>query len=299
MLRSIMPQAFRLLSFAIAVSGLVAFTGGESLGENVVRIVSKQSDKDQRGDYKVTLLNALLGHTTAEFGSYRIENVEPITRKRGFVEMLEGRLVNLYFAPADQQWEDNLLPIRIPIRKGLLNYRLLLIDKGDIETFAAIRTADDLRRLEVGLRAGWTTTKVMKALDFQIVTAPSYDSVFRMLAHRRFSFIPRGVNEIFGEVEARRDEAPNIVIEPSLALFMPMPVYIYVSPKEPRLAQRIEAGFRIIRENGEFDRLFEEFFASQIAQADLDRRRIVQIGNPLLSEETPFDDPGLWFYAPK
>ena len=103
MLRSKMLQAFRLLSFAIAVSGLVAFSGGESLGEDVVRIVSKQSDKDQRGDYKVTLLNALLEHTTAEFGSYRIENVEPITRKRGFVEMLKGELVNIYFAPADQR----------------------------------------------------------------------------------------------------------------------------------------------------------------------------------------------------
>ena len=88
MLRSKVLQAMRLLSFALAVSGLVTLCGGESLGEDVVRIVSKQSDKDRRGDYKVTLLNAILGHTTPEFGSYRIVNVEPITRKRGFAEML-------------------------------------------------------------------------------------------------------------------------------------------------------------------------------------------------------------------
>jgi ABC-type amino acid transport substrate-binding protein len=283
----------------LAVAGLVTLCGGASLGEDVVRIVAKQSDIDRRGDYKIVLLKALFDHTAPEFGSYRIENIKPITRKRGYVEMLEGRLVNLYFAPADQQWEDNLLPIRVPIRKGLLNYRLLLIDKADIGTFAAIRTADELKKLKVGLRAGWTTTKVMKALDFQVVTAPSYDSVFKMLVHRRFSFIPRGVNEIFGEVEARKDEAPNIVIEPSLALFMPMPVYIYVSPKEPRLARRIEAGFRAIRQNGEFDRLFERFFARQIELANLDQRRILWVGNPLLSEKTPFDDPELWFYAPR
>jgi hypothetical protein len=232
-LHSTMLKAMRMSSFALAVSGLVTFCGGETLGEEVVRIVAKQSDIDRRGNYKITLLKALLDHTAPEFGAYRLVNIKPITRKRGFVEMLKGEIVNLYFAPADQQWEDILIPIRVPIRKGLLNYRLLLIHKADLSSFAGIRTADELKEFAVGLRAGWTTTKVMRELDFQIVTAPTYDSVFKMLAHRRFSFIPRGVNEIFGEVEARKDEAPNIVIEPNLALFMPMPVYIYVSPKVP------------------------------------------------------------------
>lgn len=295
-----MLLSMRLIFFALAFSGLAAFCGGEALGEDVVRIVSKQSDKDRRGDYKDSLLDALLDHTVPEFGSYRIVNNKPITRKRGFIEMLHGRDLNLYFAPADRQWEDELIPIRVPIRKGLLNYRLLLIDKAELKAFAGIRTADDLKKFDVGLRAGWTTTKVMKALGFQVVTASSYDSVFLMLKHRRFSFIPRGVNEVFGEVDAWKDgKGANIVIEPSLALFMPMPVYIYVSPKEPKLARRIEAGFRIIKQNGEFDRLFKRFFGRSIEQADLDRRRILKVGNPLLSEKTPFDNPELWFYAPK
>ena len=207
--------------------------------------------------------------------------------------MTSGKKINLHIAPADKDWEQSFIPIRIPIRRGLLNYRLLLTHKENTQAFKSVRTFSDIQKFTVGLRNGWTTTKVMRALGFNIVGVSGYDSLFLMLDRKRFDYIPRGVNEIFGEIRVRADEL-KLAIVPGIALKMPMPVYIYVSPKHPRLADRIKAGFEIIMGNGKFDKLFEEYFGYQIRQAKLYTRHIIDVGNPLLSKETPFDQKNLW-----
>ena len=210
--------------------------------------------------------------------------------------MLTGNIVNLYVAPADREWEAAMTPIRIPIRKGLLNYRILLINKDTAPAFAKVTSNADLRKLQVGLRPGWTTTKIMRALKLNITEGAGYNGRFKMLNANRFDYIPRGINEIFGEFDARSKTHKNIMIEQNLLLRMPMPVYLYVSRKVPRLAKRIEYGFNKIRGNGKFDALFNQIFSKSISRANLPNRKIFNAGNPLSSKQTPLQDETLWFY---
>lgn len=63
-----------------------------------------------------------------------------------------------------------------------------------------------------------------------------------MLNHDRFDFLPRGVNEIFEEYALRKDLLENVIIEPHLALYIPGATYVFVSPKYPELAERLEIG---------------------------------------------------------
>ena len=88
----------------------------------------------------------------------------------------------------------------------------------------------------IGLGSQWSTTKILRAAGFNVVAGSSYDGLFWMLDHDRFDVFPRGVNEIFQEIEARRDSLPNLMIEPSLALYVPTPYYFFVSPQTPRLS---------------------------------------------------------------
>lgn len=208
--------------------------------------------------------------------------------------MQRGERLNLHFAPAGLTWEASHIPIRIPVRKGLLNYRLLLVNKNNLSAFEKIESAIDLQQFIVGLRQGWTTVKVMDSLGFVVVEATTYDGIFAMLDRGRFEFVPQGINEVFGVLETHQNKFSNIVIEPRLAIKMPMPVYIYVSKQNPRLAERVLAGFNTILENGVFDGLFNQFFADSIRKAGLSQRHIIDLGNPLLSQETPLDTADLW-----
>jgi hypothetical protein len=49
-----------------------------------------------------------------------------------------------------------------------------------------------------------------------------------------------------------------VVIEPSLAIYLPMPTYVYVSPAKPRLAQRLEKGLKIMLKNGELHQILRK-----------------------------------------
>ncbi len=288
-------QGLRL--FVVASCTVAAgFAAGPVSAADEVKIVLKQSDIDQRATYKVELLKALLEATRGKFGAYNILPTKKVPRARALELMVQGETLNVYYAPADVDWERRVTPIRIPVRRGLLNYRLLLINRTGLDSFVRIDNADDLKRMSVGLRMHWTTTKVMKALGYKIVPSNTYDTLFSMLQQRRYDFSPRGVNEIFGELEARRDEAPDLMIEPRLALFMPMPVYLYVSPKHPRLAERLRSGFAVIMANGVFETLFAKYFSDQISRANLEDRYIINVGNPLLSKATPLGNKALWFY---
>ena len=74
-----------------------------------------------------------------------------------------------------------------------------------------------------------TTTKVIRALNLNVVEGNLYDGLINMLDANRFDY-SRGIDEVFGEYDVGSKTHKNIMIEPHLLLRMPMPVYLYVSP---------------------------------------------------------------------
>ena len=75
-----------------------------------------------------------------------------------------------------------------------------------------------------------------------------------MPANKRFDYFPRGLYEVWGEQKVNADK--NLVIEDSLMLYYPAPIYFFVNKKNVALANRIERGLRIAMQDGSFDKLF-------------------------------------------
>ena len=281
---------------AAATLCTLALLAGAAHAEQAVRTWGPHSDRDRRAVHALELLEAALEVSVAGYGPYRLEiSVPGMARRRALVELQAGKLVNVLAAPTRTEWEETLIPVRIPLRKGLLSYRLLLVDRAQLDLFSGIASVEELKRLRAGLRSGWSTTAAMEALGFTVVVGASYEGLFRMLMSERFDYFPRGINEIFPELDSRRGEFPDMVIEPTLALHLPLPQYFFVTPGEPALARRLEAGLRALIENGAFDALFQRHYADAIAMAGLAGRRVLRVRNPHLSPQTPDPDGPLWF----
>ncbi|MDJ0989550.1 MAG: hypothetical protein QNI85_06030 [Desulfobacterales bacterium] len=250
---------------------------------------------DQRHRYNNAILSTALDKTTTTHGDYELTmTLRGSQRERALVELVAGRLINVHIVPTRREWEAKTLPIRIPVAKGLLGYRLFLVKRQEIERFASIQSLEELKQMRAGLRQQWSTTLAMQALGFEVMTGRSYEGLFRMLVHGRFDYFPRGINEIFEEYDRRRLDLLEMAIEPSKALCLPMPTYVFVSPKNPELAARIQAGLRMMIQDGSRDKLFWEYHRASIKQSDLAHRRIFRVDNPLLSPETPFEQQHLW-----
>jgi hypothetical protein len=264
---------------------------------DTIRISGNQSALDMRDNHKNEVILRAMELTVPEFGDYRvITRGSSMNRQRALSAMQSGKLLNVYFAPANPQWDKKTIAIKIPIRRGILSYRLLLVHEIDLPFFAQVKTLEYLKQLKAGLQTEWTTTEVFTRLGFNLKQAATYDGLFFMLENHRFNYIPRGIHEIYDELSARQALTQHIVIEPSLALHLPMPTYTYVSPNEPQLAKRIEAGLLLMVKNGDLKKIFYKHFADDINKAQLHTRRIIEIANPLLTDQDLPRDPRLWFY---
>ncbi len=210
-------------------------------------------------------------------------------------DVLNGKLDVVWFGTS-RSIEKKLLPIRIPIFKGLLGYRLLIIRNGEQALFNDIYTLRDLqKKVLFGQGKAWADVEVLASNGIGVVTAMEYEHLFNMLNAGRFDAFPRGLHEPWSEVSSR--PKLGLAIEEKLIVVYKMPLYFFVSPKNTELATDLENGLLAMVEDGSFDRFFfsHPVVKNALAKSNLANRRVISLDNPHLPEETPTDNPAFWF----
>ena len=285
------------LMSSVVLTALVLSGASDSWAIDVLKMSKPQSRKDTRTEYKNEVLRLALEVTQAQYGPYLMSlDAPPMPRKRALEILRKGKHINTYISPIIPAWLDQTIVIKIPIRRGIIDYRLLLVYKDQLPVFSNITTVESLRKFKAGSVAGESFTAVLRKAGFNLVTASSYDGSFSMLENRRYDWLSRGVHEIFDELGARKNSIEHVVIEPTLAIKTQLPTIIYVSPNEPRLAERLEKGLSIIAENGTLKALFDQYYQDDIKRAKLGTRRILNIDNPFIPEGFLPENPKLWFH---
>lgn len=162
------------------------------LGKDVVRINKGQ---DSHTHYKMEVLEEALTATQEKYGDFEIViNGPHTTIKRAIMEIKSGTSINTFMAVTTPEWEKNTIAIRIPVRRGILNYRLLSVHKNNIDKFSNVQTIDDLKSLLGGVKIGWATTAILKTQNFNLFEANSLKGLYHMLENNRIDYIPRGAN---------------------------------------------------------------------------------------------------------
>lgn len=294
----------KLYCFSIIVAGFIHLIGihkafaEERLTQkhtDVVMIPSPKSKLDVRKKYNYEILENALQLSSNKYGPYEIKIMPfSMTNDVTFYELSRGTSINITMSRATPDKDHLATPIRIPIRRGILNYRLLVINKDKKDLFNKINSTEQFKQYTAGIHANAVTSEILSVLGFKVTEGATYDGMFRQLSQNRFDYIPRGVHEAFDELKLREGLVDNLMIEPSLALYMPMPYYIYVSPSYPRLADRIEYGLEKMVEQKLIQRIFNKYYAEDMKRANLADRKIIHIGNPFLSPQTPLHRKELW-----
>jgi len=281
---SIMSIMSRLLACMLLAWHVAA------VGAEVIRIPKPEFRGDRRNDYAQQLLQLALSKTGTE---YQIQLAQvPMNQERQVLEIEAGRTIDVASIPSSAEREARLLPIRIPIHKGALGWRIGLIRKGDQELLARVNSLKSLQSVSLAQGQEWPDTKILEANGISVITAPRYEGLFKMLEARRFDYFPRSVMEIWDE---QANNADRLVVEPHLALHYYYDSYFMVNRKNTRLAQAIHDGLEKAILDGSFDELFQQYFGEHIRKAQLEKRTVIELQNPLLSPETLSTRPELWY----
>ncbi|HAT31005.1 MAG TPA: amino acid ABC transporter substrate-binding protein [Janthinobacterium sp.] len=278
-----MIVAAALLSTAALGAGMkVTYPANETAG-------------DTRFNDLMEIMRMALEKTTPEFGPFELEaSSEKMNEDRILSELKNGKSINIAWTSTSTEKEKDLLPIRIPLRKGILGYRVALIQANKQAEIDKIGTLIELKKLSIGQGIGWGDVKLYEANGFNVTTA-KYDDLFKMTASGRFDLFPRGISEAFAEEERNVKANPTLAVEKNILIYYPWPYYFFFNKSDAALQKRMEAGLRKMIKDGSFDVIFKKYNGKAIAQANLKGRKIFRIKNPLLPKETPFDDPSLWF----
>lgn len=254
---------------------------------------------DSTGEFDWIVLRAAMEKTAARFGPYRLSpSKDPMSVARLLQEMSypEGS-INVFARATDIALEKKFTPIRIPIDRGLMGMRLLVVRKEDLPRFAAVRTLDELKRFSAGQGKGWVDADVLTATGISVVEAPRPAALYAMLEAGRFDFFPRALDEVPREFEVQRKTRPGITIEPTLMLRYPLPRYFFVrrDAEGDKLAARIKAGMEMMVQDGSLAALFRQHKGPLVARAAISKRHIIDLPNPLLPAETPLQRSELWY----
>ena len=296
-------ENWRAWSVCVALGALLGVAAmAPARAEDVLVRARPDVGVAQRLEFSDLVLEAALRRTVKKYGAYRIESVTAnLARERMLRELVSGELYNTSVMASQPVWEQQLLPIWIPVDMGLSNFRIALIHRDAQEKLAAVRSLDELKALRVGAGVGWSSRQVLDYNQFNVALGENFEPLLKMLMAGRIDYFPRGVNEVFVEFDDRSRSNPALAIEDSIVIEFPLPTYIFVSPQAPRLHQRLTDGMEAMVRDGTLRRMVAEYHADMIQRAGFCGRRVFHIGKPLLSDKTPLRRREVWFdpYDPK
>ncbi|WP_159084286.1 type 2 periplasmic-binding domain-containing protein [Saccharobesus litoralis] len=266
---------------------------GESV--NSVYFPPKFDSIDPENDYVFQLLELVLEKSQDKFGKCQARLLDyklPLKRVELYLE--KNAAIQVAAFTVSVKRDERFLPVPVPISKGLMGYRLLMIKQGDAEHFANIQTLNDLSAYTAGQGIGWADADILKRNGLPVITAGSIKTLIDMLAHSRFDYFPRGALQIITELETYREKP--VQIEQSLALSYPSMTAFYVNANNTALAERLEYGLNQAVSDGSFDRFFYQHPSSidALKNINLAQRKILKICNPILPTWVPIEKHEYW-----
>ncbi|KTF18246.1 transporter substrate-binding domain-containing protein [Pseudoalteromonas sp. H105] len=279
---------------------IVCFTSTKGVADETSVQLTKRLDvyypkpeREHKVDswYPLVLLKFALEHSEFE---HTLQESVNMVQSRSLKELVEGQLVNVVWSMTSIEREQDLLPIRIPIYKGLYGLRLLFTTQDKLEKFANINDVTALSKIDFIQGHDWPDTAILVDNGFEVSTSTSYDALFSMLNKGRGDAFPRSILETEWELKQLGSKT-NISVVPNIAIKYPAAIYYFVNPKRPDIHKAISLGLQRMHENGKFDELFNRYFTEAIQKAKLEQKTIIPITNKHMSELTPLNSRALWF----
>lgn len=267
-----------------------------AMAESRIYVVDVQLKPSAKDDYYyIDLLRLILNASKAPDETIDIHFYgDKISQARWIAAIEKDESNNVLWTMTTDEREKTMRAIRVPIYKGLMGYRALVIRKADEQKFANVKTKDDLMPFTAGQGLHWPDTDILRENQFRIMEAVTKDSLYKMSAAKRFDFFPRGVIEILTEDDFIRQQ--NLMVEPRLIIHYKTDMYFFVNKNNTELAERLEKGWEIILKNGEFDKFFYNTDRIVFALNFLKQpgHTFIELDNPFLPDDTPTQTSGYW-----
>ncbi|MET3108349.1 ABC-type amino acid transport substrate-binding protein [Oxalobacteraceae bacterium GrIS 2.11] len=249
--------------------------------------------RDSRFEFSFAALNLALEKSGASFEL--IKSPSPMTDARAVVELL-NKEIDVVWLGNSPELETSLLPVMIPVTRGLLGYRIPVIRADEQDKFSLINDLSDLKKFLACLGVGWPIADAWRDNELPVTTVGRFESLFKMTRAGRVDYIPFGAGSIHSYLNQYARDNADLEIENHLVVVYPYyDFFFFVHKDNSKLHDLIEAGFRKAYADGSYKNLFlthPEF--AGLRDLKLDKRQAIFLKNAHVTKEELEINPRYW-----
>ncbi|CAH9049588.1 hypothetical protein PSECIP111951_00339 [Pseudoalteromonas holothuriae] len=261
---------------------LLCSWAGSLAAAQVIYVAKEQRTLYDRDLYLYELLDLAL--KAANFDA-QIEHVKVHPHQQRTMLALGDGEVDLHWSMTSPVREQLATAIPFPLFKGFIGKRALLVNKAQLPQFAGIDSLQALSKLTAVQGHDWPDTKILGHNNLSVRPMANYQAMFAMVSRGRLDYFPRSFIEVGAELASQNSD--NLVILPSIYLYYPSAFYFFVSKSKPDLAKALTIGLAKLQASGEFDALFERYFADVLAQLPFNQdTKVIELQNPYFDKST-------------
>ena len=238
-------------------------------------------ETDEIHQYIVSVLERVMQVTEKEYGIVKLVSQAEATVQTRQIRNLQQGLSDIIWLLSSQERVREAKAIPIPIIGGLYGYRVLLIRDSDTR-FSSSLSLSSLQKMDYVQGPDWPDRYILEANRFNVNPVP-YRTGFRMVNNGFADAYPRAIHE--AKLEVKTPVGRSLKVEENVLLCYPNPLFFYVSPKRPQLAERIKVGMEQLIHSGELQRLLAKQTFFQAARENIAGRTIYELDNTYLSTD--------------
>lgn len=193
-----------------------------------------------------------------------------------------AKRLDIIVSGVNKKHEADHLPVYRPFEKGLLGFRVCIINQNQQDVFNDIKTVSDFIDLnaEVVLVKGWPDIPISTKNGLPVKVTSSYKGAIEATQKSSPACFSRSVIE----VRAESVRYPKLSIENHLALVYPFTDILYVSRHNKLLYKKLSRGMKAIGQNGVHRAIFEEYYGELLESHNFYDRKLIILNNPDVSD---------------
>jgi hypothetical protein len=243
----------------------------------LVHVWHENSHRPQTLDF----IQLALEKAEASYGKSQIIETYIEGYENAFAALVLGEKIELMVSAINADWESQTLPIYIPLDRGLLGFRVCLINSDAQLLFESVGNKHEFvkQNVKVGLGTGWPDLEIMRSNHFDVSEFTTSKSIYAALRNKTIDCYSRSVGEILQEPM----QGGEIAIEQSIGLIYPLADIIYVAKSAPELHAKLMLGLALAIEDGSFYDLIKLHYGQSLSSIDFYFRDLIIMDNPSIS----------------
>lgn len=276
---------------------ICSFVFVTNIEANTIRVLASPYEVNITHQYFIDLLHFALNKSQPEFKlptitilNNELSKSHPRTR-----HYIKNHLVDISWAGTDAKLEKVLLPVRIPLLRGLLGYRIFIIHHENLSKFEGV-TLKDLKKLNACQGSEWGDSDILESNGFNVIRVERLDLMFKMLQRKRCDYFPRAIFEGYNELKIAKEKYPELMIFDKVLLKYNFPLYFFVNKENTALAEQLSFGLKKSIDDGSYMTFMKnnKFTSSLFPLSKWQDKEIFELKNPYLPPLTQLNEKSLW-----